>query len=211
MPNSQFKGLPIVERRALRRQKLIQAGIDCYGKFGFFAVTVKDICMAAGLTERYFYESFKKSDALFQAIFVQLISELQNSVIHAIEQQTEPQHMLRAGLLAFLSCLKQHPAMARIIYIDAMLVQELHQQANIQQTMQRFETIVQRLLRVLQPDYNFNEPEFSWIATGINGYVTHIAIRWVMSDFKANLSDVLRSCELGFRQFNPSSYTASSS
>lgn len=202
MPSSQFKGLPLLERKALRRQKLIQAGIDCYGQSGFFAVTVKDICVAAGLSERYFYESFKKSDALFQAIFVQLISELQNNVIQAIEQEVEAEKMLRAGLLAFLSCLKQRPTMARIIYIDAMLVQELHQQANIRQTMQRFETIVQRLLRVLQPDYNFNEQEFSWIATGINGYVTHIAIRWVMTDFKATLDDVLSSCELGFRQFS---------
>ena len=204
MPNSQFKGLPIVERKALRRQKLIQAGIDCYGKCGFFAVTVKDICVAAGLTERYFYESFKKSDELFQAIFLQLISELQNNVIQAIEQESQADNMLRAGLLAFLSSLQQNPAMARIIYIDAMLVQELHQQANIRQTMQRFEIIVQRLLRVLQPDYSAQQSNLSWVATGINGYVTHIAIRWVMTDFQAHLNDVLASCELGFRQFNTS-------
>lgn len=202
MPTSQFKGLSISERKTLRRQKLIQAGIDCYGQFGFFAVTVKDICVAAGLTERYFYESFKKSDELFQAIFVELISELQNNVIQAIEYSQAPEHMLRAGLSAFLSTLQSNPAMARIIYVDAMLVQELHQQANIRQTMQRFESIVQRLLRALQPDFDFNEREFSWLATGINGYVTHIAIRWVMTDFKADLNDVLNSCELGFRQFS---------
>lgn len=207
MPHSQFKGLPISQRKAVRRQKLIQAGIDCYGKSGFFAVTVKEICVAAGLTERYFYESFKKSDELFQAIFVQLISELQNNVIQAIEQETQAPKMLRAGLLAFLSSLYENPAMARIIYIDAMLVQELHQQANIRQTMQRFETIVQRLLHALHPNYSFNEHEFSWIATGINGYVTHIAIRWVMTDFQTHLNDVLASCELGFRQFSPTTQT----
>ena len=208
MSTSRFKGLSISERKSLRRQKLMQAGIDCYGQCGFFAVTVKDICVAAGLTERYFYESFKKSDELFQAIFVELISELQNNVIQAIEHSQAPEDMLRAGLLAFLSTLQNNPAMARIIYVDAMLVQELHQQANIRQTMQRFESIVQRLLRALQPDFNFNQREFSWLATGVNGYVTHIAIRWVMTDFKADLHDVLNSCELGFRQFSHQSNLA---
>ena len=35
-----------------------------------FSVTVKDVCQEAKLTERYFYESFKKSEDLFQTIFL---------------------------------------------------------------------------------------------------------------------------------------------
>jgi len=73
----QFKGLSLSERKLARRTKLIEAGIEAYGTQGFFSVTVKDICREAGLTERYFYESFKKSEQLFQTIFLQLIEELQ--------------------------------------------------------------------------------------------------------------------------------------
>ncbi|MEG0828904.1 MAG: TetR/AcrR family transcriptional regulator, partial [Acinetobacter sp.] len=71
----QFKGLSLTERKQARREKLIQAGIEAYGRQGFFAVTVKDICNEAKLTERYFYESFKKSDELFQTIFLTLIDQ----------------------------------------------------------------------------------------------------------------------------------------
>lgn len=199
MPRSQIKGLSITERKQLRRQKLIQAGIQSYGSIGFFAVTVKDICVAAQLTERYFYESFKKSDELFQCIFLQLIAELQGNIIAAMQTQHEPQRMLHTALHAFLSTLKNNPSMARIIYIDAMLIQELHQQAYIKQTMQRFEKIVLNLLSELQPNVKFNDRELSWIATGINGHVTHIAVRWVMSAFKDDLDEVLNACLLGFR------------
>ncbi len=48
----QFKGLSLTERKQARREKLIEAGIQGYGKHGFFAVTVKDICTEAKLTER---------------------------------------------------------------------------------------------------------------------------------------------------------------
>ncbi len=65
----QFKGLSMSERQQARREKLIEAGIEAYGTQGFFSVTVKDICNEAKLTERYFYESFKKSEHLFQTIF----------------------------------------------------------------------------------------------------------------------------------------------
>lgn len=203
MPQSQFKGLKIAERKQLRRQKLIQAGIDSYGKSGFFAVTVKDICIAAHLTERYFYESFKKSDELFQCIFLMLSQELQHNIMTAIEAETDAETMLNAGLLAFLNTLKNNPNMARIIYIDAMLVQELHYQADIRKIMQRFEEIVKKLVMELHPNSAFSPRELSWMTTGINGYVTHSAIRWVMSDFKPDLKTVLASCRMGFRNLAP--------
>ena len=76
----QFKGMSLTERKQLRREKLIEAGIEAYGTHGFFSVTVKDICNEAKLTERYFYESFKKSENLFQTIFLKLIDELQQNV-----------------------------------------------------------------------------------------------------------------------------------
>lgn len=65
----QFKGMSLTERKQLRREKLIEAGIEAYGTHGFFSVTVKDICNEAKLTERYFYESFKKVKTYFKPFF----------------------------------------------------------------------------------------------------------------------------------------------
>ena len=94
----QFKGLSLTERKQVRREKLIEAGIQAYGTHGFFAVTVKDICTEAKLTERYFYESFKKSEELFQTIFLKLIDELQQNVMQAIMQASaDPKKMIDAG------------------------------------------------------------------------------------------------------------------
>ena len=195
----QFKGLSLTERKQARREKLIEAGIEAYGTHGFFAVTVKDICNEAKLTERYFYESFKKSDELFQTIFLKLIDQLQHNVMQAIMQaSTDPRKMIESGLTALLTTLKDNPAMARIIYIDAMLVQELHNQATIHETMLRFDRMIHAFVMLMMPHINRSEREISLVATGLNGYVTQIAIRWVVSGFKQSMQDVLSSCSLVF-------------
>ncbi|QGM26423.1 MULTISPECIES: TetR/AcrR family transcriptional regulator [Acinetobacter] len=195
----QFKGLSLTERKQARREKLIEAGIQAYGTYGFFAVTVKDICTEAKLTERYFYESFKKSEELFQTIFLKLIDELQQNVMQAIMQASaDPKKMIDAGLTALLTTLKNNPQMARIIYIDAMLVQELHNQATIHETMSRFDRMIQAFVMLMMPHLDRPNREISLVATGLNGYVTQIAIRWVMSDFKQSMEDVLSSCRIVF-------------
>ncbi|MGE8684784.1 MAG: TetR/AcrR family transcriptional regulator [Acinetobacter sp.] len=195
----QFKGLSLSERKQARREKLIEAGIEAYGSHGFFSVTVKDICQEAKLTERYFYESFKKSEQLFQTIFLKLIDELQQNVMQAIMQaSTDPKKMIEAGLIALLMTLKNNPRMARIIYIDAMLVQELHNQATIHETMSRFDRMIHAFVMLMMPNIDRSEREISMIATGLNGYVTQIAIRWVMSDYKQPMEEVLSSCSAVF-------------
>ena len=195
----QFKGLSLTERKQARREKLIEAGIEAYGTHGFFAVTVKDICNEAKLTERYFYESFKKSDELFQTIFLKLIDQLQHNVMQAIMQaSTDPRKMIESGLTALLTTLKDNPRMARIIYIDAMLVQELHNQATIHETMLRFDRMIHAFVMLMMPHIDRSEREISLVATGLNGYVTQIAIRWVVSGFKQSMQEVFSSCSIVF-------------
>ena len=191
----QFKGLSMAERQQVRREKLIEAGIEAYGSHGFFSVTVKDICNEAKLTERYFYESFKKSEHLFQTIFLKLIDELQQNVMQA---STDPRKMIESGLTALLTTLKDNPGMARIIYIDAMLVQELHNQATIHETMLRFDRMIHAFVMLMMPHIDRSEREISLVATGLNGYVTQIAIRWVVSGFKQSMQEVLSSCSIVF-------------
>lgn len=195
----QFKGMSLSERKLARREKLIEAGFESYGTHGFFSVTVKDICSEAKLTERYFYESFKKSEDLFQTIFLQLIEQLQQTVMTGVMQAApDPKNMIRSGLTAIFSMLKDDPRVARIIYVDAMLVQELHNHATIHETMGRFDRLIHSFVTLMLPHIDRSEQEISLVATGLNGYVTQIAIRWVMGGFTQSLEEIVSACETVF-------------
>ncbi len=195
----QFKGLSLAERKQARREKLIEAGIQAYGTHGFFSVTVKDICNEAKLTERYFYESFQKSEQLFQSIFLKQIEILQSTMMQAIVQASpNPRKMVTAGLSALFNLLKNDPRLARIIYIDATLVQELHKQAIIRETMNKFDRMIQAFVMSLMPQIPQAEQEISLVATGLNGYVTQVARRWVIGEFKQSQDEIVAACELVF-------------
>src|SRR6201988_5559819 len=64
-----YAGLSADERRLAGRERLIEGAIRAYGELGYRNTTVKAVCEAAGLTERYFYESFANSEALLVAAF----------------------------------------------------------------------------------------------------------------------------------------------
>src|SRR5690606_9611362 len=102
---------------------------------------------------------------------------------------------------ALLNAIKDDPRMARIIYIDAMLVQDLHNQATIQETLTQFDRIIQGFVMITMPNAPQSAEEVSLMATGLNGYVTHIIIRWVSEGFKQPLADVLSACCAVFLSF----------
>jgi AcrR family transcriptional regulator len=61
--------VPLEDRQALRRDELIAAGVDLLGSAAGPALTVRAVCRAAGLTERYFYESFTDRDQFVRAVY----------------------------------------------------------------------------------------------------------------------------------------------
>jgi AcrR family transcriptional regulator len=59
-----FRGVSASERQRNRRQRLVDAAFDLAGTHGAASLGVGDVCTAAGLTKRYFYESFGSIDDL---------------------------------------------------------------------------------------------------------------------------------------------------
>jgi AcrR family transcriptional regulator len=79
-----YGGVPADERVAVRRQKLLDAGLELFGTRGIAATTIGDVCESAGLTKRYFYESFQTIDELAVAVFDQVTGRLAEQIMPAI-------------------------------------------------------------------------------------------------------------------------------
>ncbi|QZA08148.1 TetR/AcrR family transcriptional regulator [Mycolicibacter heraklionensis] len=63
-------------RSQARRAQLIQAGVELLGTGGTAGVTMRAACRDAGLSLRYFYESFADTDELILAVYDQCNAEL---------------------------------------------------------------------------------------------------------------------------------------
>jgi AcrR family transcriptional regulator len=71
-----YGGISAEERAIARRQRFINAGKTVFGKLGFQAAGVKDVCIAAELTERYYYEAFGSMPKLFEAVYLEALDDL---------------------------------------------------------------------------------------------------------------------------------------
>lgn len=79
-----YRGVAPEQRRARRRQALLETGLDCLAEDGLSGVSVRSICSRAQLTPRYFYESFADLDALLVALVDAVAAEVAQVAIAAI-------------------------------------------------------------------------------------------------------------------------------
>jgi hypothetical protein len=64
--------------------------------------------------------------------------------------------------------------------------------------MGRFDRLIHSFVTLMMPHIERSEQEISLVATGLNGYVTQIAVRWVMGGFKQSLEEIVSACEIVF-------------
>jgi AcrR family transcriptional regulator len=79
-----YRGVPAGERRAARRQRLIDTVLDCLHRDGIAAVSVRSVCARARLTPRYFYESFDGLDQLLVASVDSVVDEVADRALAAL-------------------------------------------------------------------------------------------------------------------------------
>jgi AcrR family transcriptional regulator len=115
-----YRGVSANDRRAERRRRLIEAGLDVLGSEGLTNTTMTAVCARAGLTERYFYESFRDREGLLAAIFDAFAQEAREATRAALE--AAPPDLFtrcRAAAGAIITPLTDDPRRARA-YAEAI-------------------------------------------------------------------------------------------
>jgi AcrR family transcriptional regulator len=76
--------VPADQRRAERRQLLVEAALDCLHDDGLAGISVRSVCGRASLTPRYFYESFDALDDLLLAAVDAVVDEVADRSLAAL-------------------------------------------------------------------------------------------------------------------------------
>jgi AcrR family transcriptional regulator len=115
-----YGGKTADERAAERRERLVAATIDVLADQGAGRATMTAICAAAGLTERYFYESFASlDDALVAALdtVADEIASLAVSTLQVTEGTAEAR--VHALMVAFFDLVDRSPAKVRVAVVES--------------------------------------------------------------------------------------------
>jgi AcrR family transcriptional regulator len=115
-----YGGKSAEQRRAERRSQLVSAALEIWQEQGWAAVTMRGVCARAGLTDRYFYESFADRDVLLGTVWDQMRDETLAMLLGALEPVSDrgALEQLHAAVDAVVHHIADEPARAQIIFGD---------------------------------------------------------------------------------------------
>lgn len=193
-----WAGTSLAERREERRRRLLDVGLELMGTEGSAAVSVRSVCRAAQLTDRYFYENFADLDALLIAVFDEVAGEFGAALVAAIESgQPDQGALARAAVDAFIDVMVADPRKGRVLLIEPLSSPAIGNHGMAVAPM--FVALVRSQL-----DEPFDDQAALLAATAVVGGLTSLFLRWLDGTLdvdRATLSDfcvrlLLKSLEL---------------
>lgn len=192
-----YRGASAEQRQQERREKLLAAGLKVFGETGYHAATVRGICHEAGLSERYFYESFANSEELLCAVYERVIATQRERMLAAITSAM-PDHaaMTRAGLTAFLAFARESPASARVQFLEVLGVSPRVDQ-HYRRAIETFAQLL-RSLHAAGPALVRADVDMDTLSVGLVGAMVGIAGRWLLSGFAQPIEDIVATSAIIF-------------
>ena len=183
MPSGQrrgrWSGVPLQDRQALRRDELIAAGVAHLGGAHGPALTVRGVCRSAGLTERYFYESFTDRDEFVRAVYDDVCAR----AMAALTTANTP----RAAVEQFVALMVDDPARGRVLLLAPEREPVLTRSGA--EWMPSFIELVQRkLTRIGDPS------QAAMVATGLIGALTALFTAYLNGRLTATREQFIDYC-----------------
>lgn len=130
-----YGGQAVADRRRERRERFCAAGLDLFAGQGYAATSVPQVCRAAGLSTRQFYQEFDGREHLLRALYDDLQDAAMTTVATVVLAQIQAgatlDEVLDAGVAAFIAGYDD-ARLARVSFIEVVGVSpafEEHRQA----------------------------------------------------------------------------------
>ncbi|KAA1380268.1 TetR/AcrR family transcriptional regulator [Aeromicrobium fastidiosum] len=180
-----YKGRSAEERTAERRARLLEATLEVWGRDGGPKVTMTRICAEAGLTERYFYESFDGLDAALRAVMDGIAEQIADRSVAALGAATgDPTERVRAGIGAFVEILTDDPRKGRVAIVESMSIDALR--PHRAELLRRFAELAAHEARGLYGVEAWDEVEGRIAATMFIGGVAELVTAWIEGVLEAD-------------------------
>lgn len=186
-----YRGVSQEQRVKVRREAFLQAGIELFGSAGYRATTVRDLCIQAKLTDRYFYESFEGAEDLLCEVYTRVMGEVEQRIAAQLQDDgLDKDEAKRAVLATFFEGMR-NPNVARIVLVEVLGVSEridnLYQQNNL-----RFCNL---LLSGIGRLYGGLKPVGSelYVCMGLIGAINQMAVFWYLGNYRDPIEKLVDS------------------
>lgn len=192
-PERHYRGISNTQRIAERRERFIKSAIQCFGSDGFHATTLKSLCTEAGLTERYFYESFSNFDELLCCSYQHAANAVFSPTEAALAKaEATPEARMRATLNAYFKAIAADPARARLVLLE---IEGASPQADkvYRTQLQLSADLIRYKVCAGLPNNPGNGLSPDMLATAVMGACYQLAKLWALSNFAQPRQQLVRN------------------
>ncbi|WP_280478928.1 TetR/AcrR family transcriptional regulator [Nocardia asiatica] len=187
-----YSGVAPEERVRQRRAAILDSALEQYGTTGYAAASIKQICRGAGVTERYFYESFANQEFCLAALYDNLAEAMRAETVTALEQaDPDLDALTAAGLEAFIGYLTSDPRRARVVLIEVVGVSPDMEQRR-HRVLRDFVDTVMAVWATESPRSLTRGQRLT--ATALVGGVNHLLVDWLMDGCHDDPADLVTAC-----------------
>jgi len=188
-----YGGRDAAQRQQERRTRLIQAGLDLFGTAGYASASVKQVCAHAGLTERYFYESFRDREDLLTGVYNELITTISAETAQAAAAVApDVDAQLRAGLEVFIRTLAGDARKARLVLIEVVGASP-RLEVRRREVLHEFAAMVAAV--VAPPsDPEASSNRLTMTAMSLVGGVNELLVDWTLGHQNATVEELIALC-----------------
>jgi len=105
------------------RERIVAAGIQVFGRFGFAKATVQEIAAAAHVSKPLFYRQFKNKQHVFEVVVERVFSEWHEAMIDRVARtEGGTAEVLSALFVGTLEYGREHPLLKRLLTRDSQLL-----------------------------------------------------------------------------------------
>lgn len=184
-----YRGVSADERRAVRRAQLLEACLDVVGEDGVASTTAEAVCARAGLSKRYFYESFADRETVLVAALDAFFDAARAVVTPALAQPaTSIEERLTRTVAALVRAVSADQRGARL-YVES----SRHPALELRRTA-AYDEFADLLLRyALEIEVRPADPRAQLVALLIVSGTTEVMARWLTGDLDLDEPALVRT------------------
>ena len=116
-----YAGVDTEQRRAERRDKLLEAALDEFTSKGYHRTKIADLCTRAGVSTRNFYEKFASKEALLLELHAHINRVAMKRMLPLLDTLIDADPVTRVTTLvdAFVEAVTSDPRYPRLNYVEA--------------------------------------------------------------------------------------------
>lgn len=116
-----YRGVDTEQRRAERRERLLEAALDEFTTRGYHKTKIADLCSRAGVSTRNFYEKFASKEALLLELHAHINTIAMKRMLPVLDSLADADALTRITTLvdAFVEAVTSDPRYPRLNYIEA--------------------------------------------------------------------------------------------